>query len=96
MLADHQIDVDERSARMADGTLAGAVALLDAAVRNLVHLARVPVADALRMASETPARVLALARKGRLEPGYDADLVVFDDELAVAATIVGGRVAYRR
>jgi N-acetylglucosamine-6-phosphate deacetylase len=95
-LADHAIDVDEHSARLQDGTLAGAVALLDAAVRNLVRLAGVPVADALRMASETPARVLALAGKGRLEPGYDADLVVLDDELAVAATIIGGRVVYRR
>jgi N-acetylglucosamine-6-phosphate deacetylase len=96
MLADHAIAVDDRSARLPDGTLAGATALLDGALRNLVRLARIPVADALCMASETPARLLGLARKGRLEPGCDADLVVFDQALEIAATIIGGRVVYRR
>ena len=42
------------------------------------------------MATTSPARVLGLARKGRVAAGYDADLVVLDASLGVVATYVGG------
>jgi N-acetylglucosamine-6-phosphate deacetylase len=49
------------------------------------------------MVTRNPARVLGLEeRKGSLSPGADADLVVLDEELRVAMTVVRGRVAYRR
>jgi N-acetylglucosamine-6-phosphate deacetylase len=86
------VRVREGRAELADSaTLAGSTLTMGAAVRNAVRLARLPLGDALRMASATPARVLGLqASKGALEPGFDADLVVLDDDLAVTATMVGG------
>ncbi len=80
-------------AGLAEGVvLAGSTLTMDRAVRTAVA-AGVPVDDALRMASATPARVLGLElTKGALAPGHDADVVVLDDVLAVRATIVGGRV----
>jgi len=93
-LGGERVLVDDSSARLADGTLAGSVLTLDRAVRNAVGLAGLRVPDALRMASEIPARVLGLARKGRIEAERDADLVLFDSDLRVRATYVAGRCVY--
>jgi N-acetylglucosamine-6-phosphate deacetylase len=82
---------DGRAELPGSGTLAGSTLTMGAAVRNAVRLAGLGLEDALRMASATPARVLGLeASKGALAPGFDADLVVLDDDLAVTATMVGG------
>jgi len=93
-LGGQTVHVDETSARLPDGTLAGSVLTMDAAVRNSVNLAEATLAEACRMASEVPARVMAQTAKGRLAPGCDADLVLLDEDLQVVATYVGGRAAY--
>lgn len=73
-------------------TLAGSTLTMDAAVRNAVGLMGVSVPDAVAMASSVPARVLGLDdRLGSIAPGFDADLVVLDDELRAVGTMVGGR-----
>lgn len=90
-LGSQQVTVDGSGARLADGTLAGAVLTLDEAVRNAVRWAGVGPADAIRMASEVPARGLDLADAGRLAPGLRADLACFDTNLRVVASYVGGR-----
>ena len=97
----YQIDgqdilVEESHARLPDGTLAGSVLTLDQAVRNVVEGCGASVPDACRMASEVPARVLGLERKGRLAVGCDADLVLFGEGLDVQATFGGGRCLYER
>jgi N-acetylglucosamine-6-phosphate deacetylase len=74
-----------------DGTLAGAHLAMDQAVRNMVALAGVPVAEALDMASGRPARALALeASLGRVAPGYRASLACLDTELRAVAVMVDG------
>jgi N-acetylglucosamine-6-phosphate deacetylase len=93
-LAGRRVHSDGVAARLDDGVLAGSVLRMDRAVRNMVELAGVPVAAALRMAGEAPARLLGLARSGRIVPGADADLVLLDEELGVQATLVGGEVAW--
>jgi N-acetylglucosamine-6-phosphate deacetylase len=65
-------------------------------VRNVVRWAGTTPAQALRMATEVPARLLGLGRKGALVEGYDADIVLFDTELQVQRTIVGGVRMYQR
>ncbi len=97
VLGDRQVVVDGTSARLADGTLAGSILQMDAAVRNMMAYTGCTLADAVRMASETPARVLGISnRKGQLAPGYDADLVILDESLQVSLTMVGGSVAYEK
>ena len=95
-LGEQPVEVDEDSARLADGTLAGAVLTLDRAVRNVVRWTGVNAAGALRMATEVPARLLGLSDRGQLIKGAVADLALFDDDLHVMAAIVGGEVVYRR
>ena len=64
---------------------------MDAAVRNAHDWLGVPLADALAMASTTPAAVIGVTGKGRIAPGADADLVVLDVLLQPVATLVAGR-----
>jgi N-acetylglucosamine-6-phosphate deacetylase len=73
------------------GTLAGAHLDMATAVRNAVELAQLPLEDALRAASLTPARFLGLENKrGAFVPGARADLVALSDDLRVVATWLGG------
>jgi len=64
--------------RLADGTLAGSVLTMDAAVSNVVNHSAVSVADAVQAASTTPARLLGLADRGAIAPGRRADLVALE------------------
>lgn len=72
---------------------AGSAATMNRLVRNMIELAGVPLAEAVAMASTTPARIIGAAlRKGTLEPGKDADIIFFDPKIDVRRVIVGGRV----
>ena len=74
-----------------NGTLAGAHLDMASAVCNAVNLARIPLEDALRAASLTPARFLGLAdERGALNPGTRADLVALAPDLTVIATWIAG------
>jgi N-acetylglucosamine-6-phosphate deacetylase len=78
--------------RLDDGTLAGSVLTMDEAVRYAVKIVRLPLADALAMASRVPATFLRRETElGRIAPGYLASLVHLDDELRVLETWIEGR-----
>lgn len=78
--------------RLDDGTLAGSVLTMDEAVRYAVNVVRLPLADALAMASRVPATFLRRDTElGRIAPGYLASLVHLDDELRVLETWIEGR-----
>ncbi|WP_025745897.1 N-acetylglucosamine-6-phosphate deacetylase [Kallotenue papyrolyticum] len=84
-------------ARLADGTITGSVLTMDQALRNLVQIVGVPLPQAVGMLTRNPARSAGVAaRKGRLAPGYDADLLIFDAQLELQATICRGRLAWAR
>jgi N-acetylglucosamine-6-phosphate deacetylase len=94
-LGDQAVEVHASEARLADGTLAGSTLTLDQAVRNMIAFAGCQPAEAIAMASETPARLLGLARKGRLTAGADADIIVLDQALNVRQTWTRGRLAFQ-
>ncbi len=94
-LGDFEVTVDESSARLADGTLAGSILALDQALRNLIAFTGCALRDALATVTTTPARALGLAHeRGRIAPGYVADLVLLTPDLRVRATMVAGEVSY--
>ncbi|OJZ70024.1 N-acetylglucosamine-6-phosphate deacetylase [Mycobacterium paraffinicum] len=70
-------------------TIAGSTATMDRLFRNVN--ADAGLAAAALTTSGTPARALGLERVGRLRAGYDANLVVLDGDLRVAAVMVAGR-----
>jgi N-acetylglucosamine-6-phosphate deacetylase len=76
-----------------EGTLAGAHLDMASAVRNAVTLANVPLEDALRAASLTPAQFLGVENeRGAIVAGARADLVALTDKLTVAATWIDGEI----
>jgi N-acetylglucosamine-6-phosphate deacetylase len=95
-LGGQRVIVDGRTARLVDGTLAGSLLTMDHAVRNIVQWTDAPTIDALRMASEVPARLLGLARMGHIREGNEADLVLLDEDLQVQVTIIKGEIVYER
>jgi N-acetylglucosamine-6-phosphate deacetylase len=91
------VEVNAGVARRTDGTLAGSTTPLDVMVRNVTAMAGVGASDAIRMATLNPAPVIGMAdRKGKIAPGYDADLVVLAPDLQVEMTFVAGELVYER
>lgn len=71
---------------------AGSIATTDRLVRTMKNLAEIPLYEAVKMASATPARYFGIFdKKGSIEVGKDADLVVFNDDVRVAAVFVSGK-----
>ena len=66
---------------------------MDRLIRTCVQQAGIPLADACRMASETPARIMGiLDRKGTLEQGKDADIIMLNDDLQLTFVMQMGRI----
>lgn len=78
-----------------DGSPAGAYKLLNYGLKVVSEEANIPLKDAIYMASTVPARMLGL-KKGELKPGYDADIVILDDDYQPQLTMVGGDIVYER
>lgn len=97
MLGKQTAIVEDGLPRTPEGSLAGSSLTMDAALRNVKGATGLPLADVWRMASLTPAEAIGFAaRKGSLEAGKDADIVILDEDLHVALTMVQGRVVYER
>jgi N-acetylglucosamine-6-phosphate deacetylase len=83
------------AARLSDGTLTGSVLTMKDALLNVLKYTRVTLQEAVGMLSLNPAQAIKMDQhKGRLHPGYDADLLIFDQDLALQATLCRGRVAF--
>ena len=73
-------------------SFAGSIATMDRVVRTMHTLGEVPLVHAVRMASANPAKHLGVFdRKGSVEIGKDADLVVFDKDVKVKSVFVRGK-----
>ena len=84
---DHRVIVEDGVAKLADrSALAGSVSTMDRLIRIMVNEAGIPLEDAIRMASESPAKRMGIYdRKGSLQNGKDSDVVVLDDDLNICA-----------
>ena len=80
--------------KLADhSSLAGSLATMDTLIQTMVKKAAIPLADAVRMASETPANLIGIgAHKGTLQKGKDADIVILDKDINVRCVFSGGKV----
>lgn len=90
---DPRFIIEDGVCKLADhSSLAGSLATMDKLVQIMVQKADIPLADAIRMASETPARLINVAdRKGSLARGKDADILILDRKLNVRCVWSMGR-----
>ncbi|MFO1451949.1 MAG: amidohydrolase family protein [Opitutaceae bacterium] len=77
-------------------SLAGSALTMDRGIANLLRWLSLPPEQVWAMGTLNPARLLGLDRKGRLEPGADADLVLWDDTLTAQMTWVNGNLVYEK
>lgn len=84
--------IEDGVAKLLDRTaFAGSVATADRLVRVMATHTNVGIAGAVRMVTETPARLMGLKTKGRLEAGMDADILIFDENINIQTVFVGGQ-----
>lgn len=94
-LGGKKVVVENNSARLADGTLAGSVLTLNKAVFNLLKYTDLEIHEAVALASLNPAKLINMSNtKGSIEIGKDADLIIFDEALKVEMTISEGKIIY--
>ncbi len=92
-LAGQPIIVKNGQARLHDGTIAGSSSNLLEELRNVVSYG-LPIEDAVKAMTETPAKDLGLDDIGRLEVGKSADFIVLDENLQLIATVIDGKLAH--
>jgi N-acetylglucosamine-6-phosphate deacetylase len=93
-----KVIVEDDVAKLPDRTsFAGSVATTDRLVRTMIQQAGVELTDAVKMITQTPARILGVSNTtGSIQPGFIADLVMFDENIDVTMTMVDGRIVYRQ
>jgi N-acetylglucosamine-6-phosphate deacetylase len=91
-LYDQEVEVKDGSARLRNGgALAGSTLTMHDAVRNMIELAGLPIERVIPLATDVPARIAGVRdRKGTIDHGYDADLVLLDKKLDIERVIVRG------
>ena len=91
---DPRVIIEDGVCKLSDrSALAGSVATMDRLIRTLVQKAEIPLEDAIRMASETPAKIMNVYdRKGSLQRGKDADLMILDDKLDIRGVWAMGQL----
>lgn len=90
-----KIIVKNDAVRLENGSLAGSTLCLNHAVRNLRQMVGVDLSSAVKMASLNAARQVGLSEtKGSIEVGKDADLILFDEDIKIKKTFIGGILVY--
>lgn len=94
-LADQQVEVVGAKATLANGTLAGSVLKMNDGIKKIQSLADVSLHDMMKMTSINAAQRLGVYdRKGSIDIGKDADIVLLDDQFDVHSTFCMGRMSY--
>jgi len=91
-----KVIVEDGVAKLPDrSSFAGSVATANRLLKTMVKMAGVPITDAVKMLTTTPARIInVLDSKGELIAGKDADIVIFDDDFTIQKTIIQGKTVY--
>jgi N-acetylglucosamine-6-phosphate deacetylase len=94
-LGGRSVTVSEGKAILEDGTLAGSVLTMNEAMKNMLKHTSMCLTDIVKSVTKIPAEKLDVP-KGALKVGYDADIVIFDEDFSIMSTIVNGEVKYKR
>ena len=88
----HEVTVTGERALLDDGTIAASIATMNRCIRRFRENTGASMADVITTVTKTPARDLGIyAERGSLAPGKRADLTIFDHDVQIFATVVGGK-----
>jgi N-acetylglucosamine-6-phosphate deacetylase len=91
------VKVSQGVCRVPEGTLAGSTLSVDRALQNIIRWTGIPLEEAIYMTSRNPAESIGVAQtKGSIQPGYDADMILLNDDLEVHATLCEGQLVHQR
>ena len=92
-----EVIVEDGVAKLLDrSAFAGSVATMDRVVRTVWRLSEQPLSDIICSATQTPAKIMGVDKtKGTIEVGKDADIVIFDQNVTISHTIIGGKVEFK-
>ena len=93
-LGGRSVTVENGKALLEDGTLAGSVLKMNDALKHMRDASGMITVEAVNAVTKIPAQKLGL-KKGELKSGYDADMVIFDEDFSIITTIVNGEVKYK-
>lgn len=93
-----EVLVEDGVAKLPDRTsFAGSVATTNRLVRTMIQIAEVPIIEAVRMMTLTPARIMKIDKhKGSIAQGKDGDIVIFDKDIHIQTAIVKGEILYNQ
>lgn len=91
-----KVIIENGVAKLLDkSAFAGSVATTDRLVRTVVKQAGIPLLDAVRMMTITPAEIIGINKgKGSLSKGKDADILIFDEDINIKMTVIKGKTVY--
>ena len=96
-LGGQDVIVKNGAARLLDGTLAGSVLTLDKAVKNIYSNSNYPLNEVVRMATYNGAKHCHVEdHKGLIKEGYDADLILFNEDIGIQKVFVKGKKVYNK
>lgn len=87
------VELSDDVARLTDGTVAGSRVMLWDCVKKAVEFG-ISFEDAVKSATETPAEMLGI-NKGKIKEGYDADLLIINDDMTIRSVVIGGELWQR-
>lgn len=94
-LGGQPVIVKNGAARLENGALAGSILTLNRAVKNIYDNTDYPLYEIVKMASYNGAKYCRVDdRKGQIKENFDADLTIFDENIDVKMTIIGGKIVY--
>ena len=94
-LGGQDVIVHNGAARLKNGSLAGSILTLDKAVKNVYKNSNLPLYEIVKMASYNAAKHCKVHdHKGQIKEGYDADLILFDDDINIQKVFVAGKEVY--
>ena len=94
-LGGQPVIVKNCAARLENGSLAGSILTLNKAIKNIYDNTDYPLYEIVKMASYNSAKYCRIDdRKGQIKENFDADLTIFDENIDIKMTIIGGKIVY--
>ena len=96
MLDERSVHIEQGAVRLSNGTLAGSVLTMERALKNVCAATGRSLAEMWVTSSLNAARAIGVSsRKGSLEVGKDADLVLLDEAFQVDLTVIQGEIVFQ-